>query len=536
MTNRSPDGESPELDEREEDLSRVYQVRAKSIRLEDSTWSLRLGSVVQSMSEGLQIVDRNYRCLYVNEAAARHSRTTRLRLIGSRIMDVYPDIQKTNVWAPLSRAMEERTAQTVHTEFSFLDGSKGWFQTRFEPIPEGVLILSIEVTEQHELELQLRQAQKMEAIGRLAGGLAHDFNNLLTVILAYTNLLKGEQEPDHEDDLHQVEEAAKRATMLTRQLLTISRNQLTRPIVVSLNQNIRALLPMLTGLLNDRIQVELRLNSVRDRIWVDPVQLDQVLLNLTTNARDAMPDGGVLTIETEDRCFPDETSNAPTDPSPQTVCLKVGDTGRGMSPETAARVFEPFFTTKAPRQGTGLGLCTSRGIVREAGGKMHLLSTGPSGTVFAIDFPSTAKNLEHPSTESLSLGELRGEETVLLVESDDALREACARTLRAQGYTVFEAAGELEARELSAHYPGSIHALIVDLVLGSSNGVTLSKQLERLRPSLKTLYLSGVDDHDLLSTIQQAHIVAKPFMPETLARQLFDLLKSSDTAHSPPHH
>jgi len=528
MASEAPKGGVYHVEVDSEGDSHIRRVQTKPIPADESVWSKRLGAIVQSMREGLQVIDREYRYVYVNEAAARHGRASRIDLIGERMVDRYPGIEHSDLWVPLTRAMEERITQTIHTEFQFPDGTKGWFQSRFEPIPEGVLVLSIEVTQEHNLELQLRQAQKMEAIGRLAGGLAHDFNNLLTVILAYTTLLQGQVPAPLSDDLAQVEAAAQRATMLTRQLLTMSRSQITRPEVISAHARIRALTPMMTSLLGNRIKVQLKLGAGDDHIQIDPVQLDQVLLNLSTNARDAMPQGGSFTLATKGVI--EGVAHEATAPVDQLepahfLRIRVTDTGPGMSSEVAENAFEPFFTTKGPHQGTGLGLCTSRTIIRQAGGDLVLAQSSTRGCTFDILLPTAHAPL-HPGLGSLpSLDELRSEATVLVIETDSALRQACCRMLRALGYTVFEAAGALEARELAAHYPGPIDCVIVELSLPDHSGPELVRQIKRLRPPLKALYLTSHEDDEALQGINKSDLVVKPFVPHTLAHQLLELLK-----------
>ena len=387
--------------------------------------------------------------------------------------------------------------------------------------------------EREEAELRFQQAQRMEAVGRLAGGVAHDFNNLLTVINSYADFVLAElRETDPvRDDIREIRKAGDRATSLTRQLLAFSRRQVMQPKVVDLDQVAVEMDRMLRRVLGEDIELVTVTGDGPHRVYIDPGQIEQVLMNLAVNARDAMPDGGKLTIETT-HCELDEeyaSTHAPTEPG-QYVRLSVSDTGMGMSEEVRGRVFEPFFTTKPKGKGTGLGLATVYGIVKQSGGYIWVYSEAGSGTTFKIYLPRCEEVSVSPtrSTPSGSLVQ-RGSETVLLVEDEDAVRMLAVRMLSNAGYRVLTAANGGEALLLCESQEAPIHLLVTDVVMPVMNGRALADRLSSITPGMKVLYMSGYTDnaivhHGVLDA--DAEFIAKPFSQNELLAKVRAVLDS----------
>ena len=401
----------------------------------------------------------------------------------------------------------------------------------------GPMVLGVarDITERRRLEEELRQAQKMEAVGRLAGGVAHDFNNMLTAIAGYAELSLAGLTKDSplRRNLEEIARAAERAASLTRQLLAFSRRQLLQPRVVDLNAAVAAAESMLRRLVGEDVEFTTRLEPALWPVKIDPGQIDQVLMNLAANARAAMPRGGTLTIETHDvevgpgeaRLYPELT------PGPY-VLLSVSDTGVGMDEETRAHVFEPFFTTRV--EGTGLGLATVYGIVQQSGGQIWVESEPGRGTIFRLAFPRSEEPLESAlAPVPLAPSGSRGHETILLVEDEDAVRGLVRRTLEGAGYRILEAAAPSEALRLVAAHQGSLDLVLTDVVLPEMSGRELAARLHESRPDTAVLYVSGYDEdavvhHGVLDS--DIAFLAKPFSPDELARRVRQLL---DAPRSP---
>jgi signal transduction histidine kinase len=369
-------------------------------------------------------------------------------------------------------------------------------------------------------EEQLRQAQKMEAVGRLAGGIAHDFNNLLTVITSYTDLLLEDLDPGDpiREDVGQIRKAAEGAAALTRQLLAFSRQQALAPRVLSLKTSIASAEPLLERLIGEDVHLTTSVAPDLGAVKADPGQLEQVIINLAVNARDAMPTGGRLTIE------------AANVEGGRYVMLALSDTGIGMDEETKSRIFEPFFTTKAAGKGTGLGLATVYGIVKQSGGFIGVQSELGRGTTFQVYLPRVDEPAE-TDTAGAALPEPRGgSETVLVVEDEPPVRIVTRQVLERYGYAVLEAPDGETALHLAAKHHGPIHLLLTDVVMPGLSGRQLAEQLGRLRPAIKVLYASGYAENALAHHgIPESGIsyLRKPFAPETLARRVRDVLDSS---------
>jgi signal transduction histidine kinase/ActR/RegA family two-component response regulator len=355
-------------------------------------------------------------------------------------------------------------------------------------------LLVEDASERRSLEAQLAQAQKMESVGRLAGGIAHDFNNLLTAILGYVDLMQGALSDRDPISRHaqQIRRAAERASMLTRQLLAFSRKQFLQPRVLDVNAVVEESSQMLRRLISENIELESRLDPGLLRVKVDPSQLQQVLMNLAVNARDAMPRGGTLSISTANVRLPSRAleRNPEIEPGPY-VMLTVTDTGVGMDVRTKARIFEPFFTTKRVGEGTGLGLSTVYGIVRQSGGHVIVDSEPGRGSRFSIYLPAVTEPVDLHQPAPASAEGLVGRETILLVEDDAMVRALAAEALRIKGYHVLEAKDGREALTKVQQHGDSINLLITDVVMPRMTGRELAERLGAAQPDMRVLFMSG---------------------------------------------
>jgi PAS domain S-box-containing protein len=381
-------------------------------------------------------------------------------------------------------------------------------------------------------EEQLRQSQKMEAVGRLAGGVAHDFNNLLTIIMGRCQILSqklSEQDPWHKD-VELILKTSERAAALTRQLLAFSRKQVLQPKVLDLNETLLNLESMLKSLAGEDIEVAINLDLSLGRIKADPNQLEQVILNLAVNAKEAMPQGGKLTIDTKSiELKIKQVGSEFSIPAGTYVLLQVTDTGTGMDQETLSHIFEPFFTTKDKGKGTGLGLATVYGIVKQSGGYIEAESALDQGSVFKVYFPrvETGSVTTHPEREETQV--LSGSETILLVEDESGVREVLRDFLRQNGYLILEAGNAEEALRVCRNPREKIHLLLTDVVMPHMNGLALAKRVQELFPDIKILYISGYTDEAVLRQgilTSQVEFLQKPFTQEVLARKVREVLDS----------
>jgi two-component system cell cycle sensor histidine kinase/response regulator CckA len=379
------------------------------------------------------------------------------------------------------------------------------------------------------IEDQLRQAQKMEAVGRLAGGVAHDFNNVLSVILSYCELMLQDLQPGDpmHDDVDEVRKAGARAAELTRQLLTFSRQQVMAPKVIDLNDVLLGLDKMLHRLLGEDIDLVTRPGLTLGHVKADPGHIEQVIMNLVVNARDAMPTGGKLTIETMNAVLEDDFARTqlPSKAGPYVV-LAVSDTGHGMDAATKAHIFEPFFTTKEKGKGTGLGLSTVFGIVQQSGGNVWVYSEPDVGTTFKIYLPRVDAELDARTTLKAP-ATLRGTETILLVEDEEQVRKVAANVLTQYGYQVLVAGDPVSARLQCERHPSPIALLLSDVVMPQMSGPELARQLAPLRPDMRVLFMSGYTDdsivrHGVLES--NAAFLQKPFTPVALVRKIREIL------------
>jgi PAS domain S-box-containing protein len=439
----------------------------------------------------------------------------------------------------LQEALTRQVEGTYDEEYRIvrLDSSLRWIRDRAFPVRNAagqvyrIAGVAEDITKHKELETQFLQAQKLEAVGQLAGGVAHDFNNLLTIISGYSELLLKHLEKDDPRTalVGEVQTAADRGAVLVRQLLAFSRRQVAQPEILDLNAVIAALEKMLRPLIREDIELRVELAPALGQVRADRGQLEQVLLNLVVNARDAMPQGGQLRIATSalDLDHGQAQQRGIGLPGPYVV-LSVRDTGVGMDAATQARIFEPFFTTKEPGQGTGLGLATVYGIVRQSGGAIQVHSKPGKGTTFEIYLPRAAGGESAAASAEISPEAVRGAETLLLVEDEEGVRRLVGLLLREAGYTVLVASRGEEALQLGTQHQGPIHLVISDMVMPGMRGSELAERLQGLHPALKVLFISGYAEQ--IAGLQElaepgVAFLQKPFRQEALllkVRQVLD--------------
>jgi len=404
---------------------------------------------------------------------------------------------------------------------------------------EHLVIVNRDITDRRRLEDQFRQAQKMDAIGRLSGGIAHDFNNILGVIIGYAEILQENMDSTHPDRscVDEIQRAGQRAASLTRQLLAFSRQQVLEPKVLDLNAVISDMEKMLRRLIGEDIELSTDLNQELGHVRADQGQLEQVILNVAVNARDAMPDGGKFSITTQDLVMAEAETKRYSYPfrPGRYVLLTVSDNGMGMDLGTQARIFEPFFTTKEKGKGTGLGLATVYGIVKQSEGYIEVHSEVGVGTTFKIYLPIVEALIEPDSTQPALISSLQGNETILLAEDDDILRILARNMLVRFGYTVLEASNGAEACELARKRTGRIDLLLTDVVMPGMNGRELGERLAQERPDLTIVYMSGYTGQGVGQGVLPSgcHFLAKPFHRESLARKLREALETALASYVP---
>jgi signal transduction histidine kinase len=388
-------------------------------------------------------------------------------------------------------------------------------------------------------EEELRHSQKMEAVGRLAGGVAHDFNNLLTAIIGYAELIATRTSSNSlaKQNAELIRKAGEQAAALTRQLLAFSRKQILQPKVIDLNALVVEMEKLLRRVIGERFDLQSHPDAENGRVRADPSQLQQVVLNLGVNARDAMPRGGRLIIRTEnvrlDRTTAPQIA-ASLKPGDY-VELSVTDTGAGMDEETKSHIFEPFFTTKGPGKGTGLGLATVYGIVRQTGGGISVESEPGKGSTFRIYLPRESAPVDFTRTVLTPVEKSDNFETVLVVEDEEIVRELVCEVLEDQGYNVLCSRDGIEALNLAKEFDGHIHLLVTDVIMPHMNGQELAVKLSRLRPDIKVLYVSGYSDNDIgdHGTLDPRYeLLEKPFTPQTLARKIREVIRQGKYAFS----
>jgi two-component system cell cycle sensor histidine kinase/response regulator CckA len=516
-----------------ERATRGAQRRAEQLRMESEA---RFRRLFESGLVGIVIGD--------GAGTIREANQAFLDMVGYSAQDVAegrvswtemtpPEWQHLNA-AAVEQLRSSGVARPWEKEYVRKDGSR-------VPVMVGVatheggqnISVTLDLSERKRLEAQLQQAQKMEAIGSLASGVAHDFNNLLSVILSCTSFVLDDLKPGDpiRGDLEEVKHAGERAVDLTRQLLAFSRKQMLQPRVLDLNQVVLGIEKMLRRLLGESVELALLTGHKLGKVHADPGQIEQVLMNLVVNARDAMPDGGKISIETVnaelDAAY--AAQHIGVTPGPH-VMLAVTDTGTGMDAAVQARIFEPFFTTKERGKGTGLGLSTAFGIIKQSGGHIWVYSEPGKGTTFKVYFPRTDLTASESISEPPPSQSLGGSETVLLVEDDDQVRAVARAILRRQGYNVLEAENGGEAFLICEKYTAKIHLLLTDVVMPRMSGRELAERLAPMRPEMKVLYVSGYTENSIVHHgVLDAGVafLQKPITPDRLARKVREVLNST---------
>jgi PAS domain S-box-containing protein len=495
-----------------------------------------LMTAIEQSAEGIVITDAQGTIQYVNPAFSRVSGYSRSEALGKNPRILKSGKQDEAYYKKLWTTILAGEIWQDEITNRRSDGGLYTEQMTIAPVRDQrgeithFIAIKAEVTERKRLEQQLRQAQKMEAVGRLAGGVAHDFNNMLTIISGYSGLLlehPGTVEPLR-GYINEIKNASGQAASLTRQLLAFSRQHVLAPRVLDLNAVVANIEKMLKRLIGEDINL---VTVLGERLWpvkADAGQLEQVLLNLAVNARDAMPDGGVLTVETSNVAMDSTSAQAhfPLSPGPY-VLLAFSDTGIGMDAETQARIFEPFFTTKEKGKGTGLGLAMVYGIVKQSRGYIWVYSEVGKGTTFKIYLPRSEEQVDETGAGQIGVEAQQGTETLLLVEDEEAVRALVRNVLREKGYSVLEASRGEEALELSELYRGRIDLLVTDVVMPRMSGRELARRLANSRPQIKVLYISGYADNAVWGEgglDSDGAFLQKPFSPEALARKVREVL------------
>ena len=487
-------------------------------------------TILENIGDAVFIADPQGRYLDVNPRACELTGYSRDELLQLTVSDTYPAQDRD---AAALRIVDVAGGRAAVTERPLLrkDGAILVVESNARRLSDGRLLGAVrDITERKRLEEQLRQAQKMEAVGRLAGGVAHDFNNVLTAIFGYADLLNEELPDGHQArlDLDEIRKAAQRASSLIRQLLAFSRQQVLQPMVLSLNDLVEDIQNMLVRLIGEDVQLRLGLSPSAGNVRADAGQIQQVLMNLVVNARDAMPTGGKLLVETANTELTEQYAEAHQPVAPGAyVMLAVSDTGSGMDAETKARIFEPFFTTKEKGRGTGLGLSTVYGIVKQSGGYVWVYSEPGRGTTFKIYLPRVDEPAEPLAPPQREARTLTGTEIILLAEDDEMLRPLSKGLLERLGYRVLEAENAIRALALADAHAGPIHLLVADVVMPGGSGRELARRLANSRPDTRVLYVSGYTDdaivhHGMLEP--GLNFLQKPFTPATLARKVRDVL------------
>ncbi len=506
----------------------------------------RFVSLVKHSSDVITIVGGDGKVVYMSPSSETIFGYSPSELTGVQLREfLHPDDQE-RVRETLAELINQ-PGKTCSVEMRARDQNQNWLHVEAnmtnlinEPSVGGIVVNSRDVTERKKAEEalraseeRLRQAQKMEAVGQLAGGVAHDFNNLLAVIIGYADMLLRRIPESDERTLKQlgeIKKAGDRAKSLTTQLLAFSRKQVMQSKIVDLNIIINDLDKMLRRLIGEHIEMKTVLKSDLGNVKADPGQIEQVLLNLAVNARDAMPDGGALTIQTDSVVL--DEGYAQKDrliEAGSYVVIIVGDTGCGMSAEIQSRIFEPFFTTKEKGKGTGLGLATVYGIIKQSGGSIWVDSDVGRGTTFKIYFPRVDEAALADEPVVRKSHELHGSETVLLVEDEEAVREMAGEILKSKGYRVLGAGDGFEAMTVSDQHQGSIDLMVTDMVMPRLGGRELAERLSSRRPDMRVLYMSGYTDdaivhHGVLDG--RAAFLEKPFTPDAFALKIREVLSA----------
>jgi len=495
----------------------------------------RLQAILDNSPAIIFLKNTEGRYLYVNPQFAKLTPLTREQILGKTDDEIFLPAQAAAFRADDLKVLQAGVALEFEEVADQQDGPHTSIVSKFplrnaEGKVYAICAIATDITERKSLEAQLRQSQKMEAIGQLAGGIAHDFNNLLTVINGYSELmlLSLPVEHPHCATFEQIRQAGEKASRLNRQLMAFSRQQVLQPKVLDLNAVVANIDTMLQRVIGEDIDLLTILSPGLASVKADPGQIEQVLMNLLVNARDAMPAGGRLTIETADVVLDTDYARTHVAVNPgRYVMLAVSDNGCGMDAETQARIFEPFFTTKELGKGTGLGLSTVYGIVKQSGGHIEVYSEPGRGTTFRIYLPRIEEAAEAVEPGKAREQLPRGSETILLVEDEAGVRTLAKTILQTHGYTVLDAAQGKDAFLLSGQHEGLIHLMVTDMVMPEMSGREVADRLKPLRPNMKVLFMSGFTDKAMVHHGELDRGMAflqKPFTPQTLARKVREVL------------
>ncbi len=496
----------------------------------------RFRELIENSSDAISLIDPHGRVLFSSHSISPILGYDVKERLGKDVFELMHPDDMAPTKAAFQRLLDEPDEiVTIQVRYRHKDGTWRWLEALGknllrEPSVRALVVNYRDITERKRLQEQFYQSQKMEAVGRLAGGVAHDFNNLLTAIIGYSDIVleKLPVESDNRRAIQEIKKAGERAALLTRQLLAFSRQQVLSPQLLDLNQVVFEMGRLLRRLIGDDIELVTIPASPLGRVKADPTQLEQVLMNLAVNARDAMPHGGRLIIETSNIQVEDNFAIDPVKvtPGPYTL-LTVSDTGFGMDAATRARAFDPFFTTKEKGKGTGLGLATVYGIVKQSGGYIWVYSEPGQGTTFKIYLPRVDEIPEPARVPEVQGTPRHGTETVLLVEDNPSVRQLTSRLLRAKGYVVLEAKSGKEALALAEKHPGTIGLLLTDVVMPHLSGQDLAKQMTGKHSEIRVLFMSGyagTSPGDLISLDPDAAFIQKPFNADQLARRVREVL------------
>ncbi|MFP4285362.1 MAG: PAS domain S-box protein, partial [Desulfovermiculus sp.] len=515
------------------DLARKRKKAEEALRSSEEHFRL----VVENAPDAI-FVQTQFLFAYINPAAVQSfGAESADQLLGLPVLDRfeprYHDLERERI----RQLNEEKTAAPMLKQvYLKMDGSPFHVEVAAVPIhwqgQDGALVFFRDITERESLEAQLRRAQKLETVGRLAGGVAHDFNNILTTIMGTAGLMLGDVPADDplRKDIQEIQTAGERAASLTRQLLAFSRKQVLQPEVINLNDTIQSMTKMLRRMIPEDIEVQTALAEDLDQVEADEGQIEQVIMNLAINARDAMPAGGRMSIETANADLDETYARSHASVSPGSfVKLSVSDTGIGMSKEVQEQVFEPFFTTKDKGKGTGLGLSTVYGIVKQSNGSIWVYSEPDKGTTIKIYLPRVETSRPEARPSEKDVPDLTGAETVLVVEDDAQVRSLAVKALKGYGYTVLTAENSAEALKVATDYTNHIHLVLTDVIMPGMNGKEMAEQLKAARPEMMVLYMSGYTDnaivhHGVLDP--GVAFIGKPFTLAALGRKVREVLDS----------
>jgi len=504
----------------------VRRVVEQATAAEERESARQVQRILEAVTDAFVFLDPQWRYTYVNEKAGKIFGRAPKDLVGKHIWTEFPEGVGQKFHLAYEQAVREQRALQIEEYYPPYDR---WFENRIYPSKDGLAVFFQDVTERKRMERELAQAQKMEAVGRLAGGVAHDFNNLLTVIVSWSELiLFRDLPPGHpaRTDVEEIRRAALRAVDLTRQLLVFSRQQPVALQLLDLNEVLSGAVKLLGRLIGDRIELQVHPGAGLGPVLADPAQLTQVIVNLAINARDAMPQGGRLTIETAPADVAELSAPGKEGPAQKDwVRLTVSDTGSGLDAEARNHLFEPFFTTK--EGGTGLGLAIVYGVARQSGGHVRVESEPGHGSRFHVYLPRASGAIEPAEKSALTTPARGGSETILVAENDEAVRLSTCAILQERGYDVLPAASGEEALRVAQSHGGQIHLVLTDVVMPRMDGVTLAARIREMRPETRALFISGDVDEHLVTLPGGTAFLAKPFGPAALAEKVRTLLDAA---------